>query len=96
MSNEVKTQITEWLEQHEVCPRCLTFPINYTGRYGRALSRTDNESYVCSECGTTEAIEQFRDGAPLGQEHWVPARAINDREVLGWVSHVKFLHGEVI
>lgn len=96
MSNGIKAQITEWLEQHEVCPRCLTFPINYTGRYGKALSRTDNKSYVCSDCGVTEALEQFENGAPQGQEHWVPARAVNDREVLGWYTHVKHLHGEVV
>ena len=52
-----------------VCPRCgdsdMAFP---------ALSRTDNKSKVCSQCGRIEAIEQMVTGHPLPQDYW----SIND------------------
>lgn len=39
------------------CPRCGHIQEAKDRR--RALSRTDNRTYVCSPCGTTEAFEQF-------------------------------------
>lgn len=41
-----------------VCPRCTGFiPTNNApGQYPGALSRFDNETEVCSDCGTEEAI----------------------------------------
>lgn len=40
------------------CPRCLGFiPRNEKpGQYIGALSRMDNQTEVCSECGTEEAL----------------------------------------
>jgi hypothetical protein len=40
------------------CPRCLGFiPRNdKPGQYMGALSRADNKTQVCSDCGTEEAI----------------------------------------
>jgi len=42
-----------------VCPRCLGFiPSNARpGQYPGALSRADNRTEVCSDCGTEEALE---------------------------------------
>lgn len=51
-----------------VCPRCKGFiPNDATpGAYPGALSRLDNETYICSSCGTAEAMHNFtRPGAPL-------------------------------
>jgi len=44
-----------------VCPRCGHFIPNdeQPGAYPGALSRADNETEVCSDCGTHEALEQF-------------------------------------
>ena len=50
-----------------VCPRCLgTLPVGYPG----ALSRVDNETEICSECGTDEAIIQYMDGFLIEIERW--------------------------
>lgn len=39
-----------------ICPRCLgMLPIGYPG----ALSRTDNETEICSACGTDEGMRDF-------------------------------------
>lgn len=41
-----------------ICPRCEGYiPTNATpGLYPGALSRTDNETYICSACGEEEAL----------------------------------------
>lgn len=41
-----------------VCPRCLGFiPSNaFAGEYPGAISRIDNKTQICSDCGTEEAI----------------------------------------
>ena len=43
------------------CPRCEGFiPNNKTpGYYCGALSRADNKTEICSECGTEEAMEDW-------------------------------------
>lgn len=41
----------------ENCPRCGGPMQSPTAR--NALSRVDNETYVCSSCGTNEAMFQF-------------------------------------
>jgi ribosomal protein S27AE len=55
-----------------VCPRCgELIPNNLQpGAYPGALSRTDNKTEICSECGTIEALEDnFGSLAP--QSEWV-------------------------
>ena len=50
---------------YPICPRCCGLIPNSTnpGSYPGALSRTDNATEVCSDCGTAEALEQmFGDG----------------------------------
>lgn len=55
-----------------VCPRCAC-----TTYLHPALSRTDNATYVCSDCGGAEAIEQYQHGFPCPQSHWrMPELAI--------------------
>jgi len=48
------------LKQHQ-CPRCAgQIPNNETpGAYPGAISRRDNKTEICSECGSKEAIEDF-------------------------------------
>ena len=43
------------------CPRCGHGIPNdaQEGEYPGALSRRDNKTYICSECGTLEALEDF-------------------------------------
>ena len=66
-----------------LCPRCEQR--NFTP-YGRsavpqgsgisefaappALSRTDNASYICSECGTDEAMRDFSGQPPIPPTDW--------------------------
>ena len=49
----------------EVCPRCLR---QMTAQRG-ALSRTDNKTEVCPECGMDEALEALR-GVLTGRGSW--------------------------
>jgi len=60
------------MNDDNTCPRCGGgIPNNlHRGEYPGALSRTDNGTYVCSQCGQTEAIEQFTNGAPMPQSKW--------------------------
>lgn len=54
-----------------LCPRCGHQIPNdvMPGAYPGALSRTDNETYVCSACGTHEGLEQAT-GTLTPQEGW--------------------------
>lgn len=47
-----------------ICPRCNGYiPSNENpGAHIGAISRLDNKTEVCSQCGTEEAVEQFRNG----------------------------------
>lgn len=40
-----------------ICPRCLGYiPSNvFAGQYCGAISRVDNKTEICSDCGTEEA-----------------------------------------
>jgi hypothetical protein len=46
------------LKDFPVCPRCLGYiPSNtFAGEYPGAISRIDNKTEICSDCGTEEAI----------------------------------------
>ena len=55
-----------------ICPRCGGFIPNdvQPGAYPGALSRTDNKTEICSECGTLEAVEDHF-GSLVGQSEWL-------------------------
>jgi hypothetical protein len=60
-----------------MCPRCgigSYLPYSETWREGDpappALSRTDNRTYVCSSCGTDEAMQDHMEGRLSPQEEW--------------------------
>ena len=59
------------LDQH-ACPRCFGGIPNdiYRGQYPGALSRTDNKTYICSECGELEALEDFSGVGCAPQSAW--------------------------
>lgn len=48
----IKNKLT--LEEPKICPRCKNNIIGYP-----SLSRKDNKTEICSECGTLEALEEF-------------------------------------
>jgi hypothetical protein len=59
--NAMNTESNTYTETHDkfvLCPRCEGFiPNNDTpGAYPGALSRLDNKTEICSECGTIEAM----------------------------------------
>ena len=49
------------------CPRCQGgVPSSENrGQYPGALSRLDNETYICSQCGQGEAMYQWANGPDL-------------------------------
>jgi predicted RNA-binding Zn-ribbon protein involved in translation (DUF1610 family) len=51
-----------------VCPRCGRYYMPYTA----ALSRVDNNTKICSDCGQLEAIEQMLGFWPpaVGKKYW--------------------------
>lgn len=55
------------------CPRCFGGIPNSDerGKYPGAISRTDNLTEICSECGVLEAVEQFSTGSPVPQQEWL-------------------------
>lgn len=50
----------------ENCPRCHKKAYGYP-----ALSRHDNKTYICSECGVAEAMEDFLGIEYPGEKYWV-------------------------
>lgn len=48
-----------------ICPKCKKF---FFEKYG-ALSRKDNETLICSECGTAEALEDFEKFIKQNENH---------------------------
>lgn len=59
----------------KICPRCGS-PI-----YGEpAISRIDNETEICSECGTHEAIESYLDY--ISGEGFINEHDYEDGEVM--------------
>ena len=41
-------------DKYEICPRCGKYIKGYP-----ALSRKDNKTEICSDCGTAEALEAY-------------------------------------
>lgn len=48
--------------EYTTCPRCGEETLRTDRPAMNALSRTDNATYVCSGCGTSEALEDFARG----------------------------------
>ena len=48
-------------EEYPICPMCMGYiPNNLTpGAYPGALSRKDNKTIICSECGELEALKDY-------------------------------------
>ena len=61
------------LATDHICPRCGGAVPNavYKGQYPGALSRTDNHTEICSDCGSLEALENFSGMPALPQSKWV-------------------------
>jgi predicted RNA-binding Zn-ribbon protein involved in translation (DUF1610 family) len=45
-------------EKREPCPRCNKNLIKQCEGVGMALSRVDNKTYICSDCGVREAFNR--------------------------------------
>jgi predicted RNA-binding Zn-ribbon protein involved in translation (DUF1610 family) len=59
------------------CPRCGEQTLHADKPLLNAISRTDNETYICSRCGEAEAAEDFAPGKKIqGQHRWKAADAI--------------------
>jgi uncharacterized protein YbaR (Trm112 family) len=44
------------MEQNLICPRCKQETLDPI-KHHNALSRKDNKTIICSDCGTMEALE---------------------------------------
>lgn len=56
-----------------ICPRCKYnwIPCNERpGEYPGAISRADNKTEICSQCGTDEALTQHFEGFVKPVEEW--------------------------
>jgi len=61
------------------CPRCGEMKLHEDNRFN-ALSRKDNKTYICSDCGVAEAGEAFiksKAKFELGELVWT--RGVNDK-----------------
>ena len=66
--------------RYTTCPRCGEETLRTDRPAMNALSRTDNETYVCSGCGTSEALEDFQRGMSRhSKESWKAPNAISLR-----------------
>jgi len=72
-----------------ICPRCSGGVPNHAdrGRYVGALSRTDNQTIVCSSCGHNEANEQLAAGEPMPQSEWA-VNARPEQVLAAWTTEV--------
>ena len=52
-------------QSYDVCPRC-----NRKYRGYPALSRRDNKTDICSDCGTAEAMEDYTHQPYDGKIYW--------------------------
>lgn len=81
------------------CPRCGENTLNPT-QVMNALSRTtrmegDTPVYVCSPCGTDEALEDFnRDGGATPQSDWdsIQANGRTNKEMLDAMERSLDIH----
>lgn len=56
-----------------MCPRCQFnwIPSNaHPGKYPGAISRADNKTEICSDCGTAEAMQDLNEGASTPVALW--------------------------
>ncbi|MAG72853.1 hypothetical protein CL620_00935 [archaeon] len=65
------------------CPRCLEIMKTYP-----ALSRSDNSTYICSPCGTHEALEDFSGVGAIDKDLWPHIRRA-DRGISGVVASIQ-------
>ena len=52
-------------EKERTCPRCGKKYTDYP-----ALSRRDNKTYICPDCGTAEAFEDYFGIEYEGKKYW--------------------------
>ena len=44
--------------EYKICPKCMQRKLHPVA-VRNALSRRDNETYICADCGTAEALEDW-------------------------------------
>lgn len=79
ISEEDAKEYLEWLSEPEadaenLCPRCGAGSIGPGGR-GRALSRRA-DAYICTDCGTEEALWDMYGQEPLPFNRWAVIRTL--------------------
>jgi transposase-like protein len=48
-----------------ICPRCKRTYLDYP-----AISRRDNKTPICPDCGTAEAFEDYFGDTYTGEKYW--------------------------
>lgn len=62
MNGAMDMTVRKEMKKIEMCPRCNInyIPNNETpGLYPGALSRVDNKTEICSDCGVEEALDDY-------------------------------------
>lgn len=67
-------------DNYTVCPRCGRNRLNADHPARNALSRKDNETYVCSSCGTDEALMNMEGGRDADVWPGFPGLALHYRD----------------
>ena len=52
--NEVNGETKYYIGATKICPKCKNYIVGHP-----ALSRVDNRTEICSDCGVIEALEAF-------------------------------------
>lgn len=52
--NKVNGETKYYIAAAKICPRCKNYIVGHP-----ALSRVDNRTEICSDCGVLEALEAF-------------------------------------
>lgn len=57
--------------EYAICPRCGEKTLRLDRPALNALSRADNTTYVCSDCGINEALEDYQRGmSRTSMDNW--------------------------
>lgn len=71
--------MTDTTARWTTCPRCSFSRLRGDRPALNTLSRTDNHTYVCSPCGSDEAMRDFAGDTPIPPTDWpISGRRMTD------------------
>ena len=71
LNNETTTPPPHLPRRYDICPRCGRSTLRIDKPHLNALSRTDDSTYVCSDCGLDEALQAWKNGGTThSKDRW--------------------------